>query len=60
VNAESAWFLRKLSEDPKVQERLERERKRRFRNINRRARAQVMKDLGLVKVRVALGGTYWE
>ena len=60
MNADWAWFLRKLSEDPKVQEVLARERKRRFRNINRRARAQVMKDIGLVKVRGALGGTYWE
>ena len=27
---------------------------------NRKDRASVMQDLGLVKVRGALGGTYWE
>lgn len=27
---------------------------------NRKAREQVMRDCGLVKVRGALGGTYWE
>jgi hypothetical protein len=27
---------------------------------NRKARDQVMRDCGLVKVRGALGGTYWE
>ena len=30
------------------------------RNFNRRARDQAMRDIGLVKVRGALGGTYWE
>ena len=29
-------------------------------NRNRRARDQAMRDLGLVKVRGNLGGTYWE
>jgi hypothetical protein len=27
---------------------------------NRKAREQVMRDMGLVKVRGALGGVYWE
>jgi hypothetical protein len=27
---------------------------------NRKAREEVMKSLGLVKVKGALGGTYWE
>lgn len=30
------------------------------RNAARRDRDQAMRDLGLVKVRGALGGTYWE
>jgi len=30
------------------------------RNALRRARDQAMRDLGMVKVRGALGGTYWE
>lgn len=34
--------------------------KRRKANQRRRERDQVMQDLGLVKVRGALGGTYWE
>jgi hypothetical protein len=29
-------------------------------NVNRKAREQAMKDCGLVKVRGALGGIYWE
>ena len=29
-------------------------------NKNRRERDQAMRDLGMVKVRGALGGTYWE
>ena len=29
-------------------------------NRLRRERAQVMRDLGLVRVRGSLGGTYWE
>ena len=29
-------------------------------NANRKAREQVMRDCGLVKVRGALGGIYWE
>lgn len=31
-----------------------------IRNYNRRERDQVMRDLGLKKVRGNLGGTYWE
>jgi hypothetical protein len=31
-----------------------------IRNYNRRERDQVMRDLGLKKVRGMLGGTYWE
>ena len=34
--------------------------KRVRRNAIRREREQAMRDLGLVKVRGALGGTYWE
>jgi hypothetical protein len=34
--------------------------KRAARNKARRDRDQVMRDLGLVKVRGNLGGTYWE
>lgn len=34
--------------------------KRRERNATRRARDQAARDCGLVKVRGALGGTYWE
>ena len=34
--------------------------KRLRRNALRRERDQVMRDCGLVKVRGALGGTYWE
>lgn len=34
--------------------------KRQRRNANRRARDEVMRSLGLVKVRGAMGGTYWE
>jgi hypothetical protein len=30
------------------------------RNARRRERDQAMRDLGLIKVRGALGGTYWE
>lgn len=29
-------------------------------NANRRARGAAMRSLGLVKVRGAMGGTYWE
>ncbi len=29
-------------------------------NVNRRARESVLRSCGLVKVRGALGGTYWE
>lgn len=36
------------------------EQKRQHRNALRRERNQAMRDLGLVKVRGALGGTYWE
>lgn len=39
-------------------EKVEAQRKKA--NRQRRERAQVMRDLGLVKVRGALGGTYWE
>ena len=35
-------------------------RKRRRRNASRKARDQVLRDLGLTKVRGANGGTYWE
>ena len=31
-----------------------------IRNYNRRERDQVMRDLGLKRVRGALGGVYWE
>ena len=34
--------------------------KRNRANANRRARNDVMRDLGLVRVRGALGGIYWE
>jgi hypothetical protein len=34
--------------------------KRAMRNKARRDRDQVMRDMGMVKVRGALGGTYWE
>lgn len=34
--------------------------KRRAANRRRRERAAVVRDLGLVKVRGSLGGTYWE
>ena len=34
--------------------------KRAKRNKARRDREQLMRDMGLVKVRGALGGTYWE
>ena len=30
------------------------------RNARRRANDQAMRDIGMVKVRGALGGTYWE
>jgi hypothetical protein len=33
---------------------------RRKRSMARRNRDQAMRDLGLVKVKGALGGTYWE
>ena len=36
------------------------QQKREKRNRQRRAREQALRDLGLVKVRGALGGTYWE
>jgi hypothetical protein len=32
----------------------------RARNARRRVKDRAMRDLGLVKVRGALGGTYWE
>jgi len=35
-------------------------RRRNGANKHRRLREQVMRDLGLVKVKGALGGTYWE
>jgi len=35
-------------------------RKRKRRNAARKAREQAMRDCGLVKVRGALGGVYWE
>lgn len=34
--------------------------KRARRNANRRARDEVMRSLGLTKVRGAMGGVYWE
>lgn len=34
--------------------------KREKANISRRAKDQAMRDMGLTKVRGALGGTYWE
>ena len=36
------------------------EKKRKLRNKQRRERDQILRDLGLKKVRGALGGTYWE
>ena len=36
------------------------EKKRKLRNKQRRERDQTLRDLGLKKVRGALGGTYWE
>ena len=40
---------------------IERKRLSRIRaNVNRKAREQAMRDCGLVKVRGALGGVYWE
>lgn len=36
------------------------EAKRKARNARRRERDQAMRDLGLVRVRGALGGVYWE
>ena len=33
---------------------------RKIRNLRRRKADQLRRDLGLVKVRGALGGTYWE
>jgi hypothetical protein len=42
-------------------EKAERQRIAKIRaNVNRRAREQAAKDCGLVKVRGALGGIYWE
>ncbi|MBV6429766.1 MAG: hypothetical protein KIPDCIKN_04341 [Haliscomenobacter sp.] len=35
-------------------------KRRRAARARKRAREQVLSDLGLVKVRGALGGTYWE
>ena len=35
-------------------------RKRRRRNASRKAREQVLRDLGMTKVRGANGGTHWE
>ena len=35
-------------------------KKRDKRNAARRAREQVLRDCGLVKVKGAMGGTYWE
>lgn len=35
-------------------------RRRKGANAQRRLREQTMHDLGLVKVKGALGGTYWE
>jgi len=35
-------------------------KKNRQKRTNARMRAQVMRDMGLVKVRGALGGVYWE
>ena len=35
-------------------------RKRRKTSLSRKQRDDVMRSLGLVKVRGALGGTYWE
>ena len=35
-------------------------KKRQRANANRKARDAAMRSLGLVKVRGALGGTYWE
>ena len=40
--------------------RLQEEAKRKRRNTIRRERDQAMRDIGMVKVRGALGGTYWE
>ena len=34
--------------------------KRRRTSVSRRERAAVLRSLGLVKVRGAMGGTYWE
>ena len=41
-------------------ERCERDAKRAKANKRRRERAAVMRDLGMVRVRGALGGVYWE
>ena len=38
----------------------EKARKRTARNAQRRAREDALRSVGLVKVRGALGGTYWE
>jgi hypothetical protein len=38
----------------------QKERRTKRARANRRARDAVMRSLGLVKVRGALGGTYWE
>ena len=38
----------------------ERGRKRKAAAVARRERDQIMADLGLVKVRGAMGGVYWE
>ena len=41
--------------------RVETERcKKDKRNQRRREREQILRDMGLVKVKGALGGTYWE
>ena len=39
---------------------LKRRRTSRRAGLNRRAREQCLRDCGLVKVRGALGGVYWE
>ena len=34
--------------------------KKKTKTLSRKAREEVMRDLGMVKVRGKLGGTYWE
>lgn len=54
------YHLCDLTESDAVLLEVARLRRNKAQRIARRSRDQAMRDLGMVKVRGALGGTYWE